>query len=64
MIINRCVYIVGIGRCHVLQYGEEVEIAVMETNNPHIVSHAYDVYVGRIPGRVLWSVRFTEKEAA
>ena len=61
--IQRCVFIEGIGRCHVLGERKDAHLAVMDGPQSFVTAmKAHDIYIGHQPGRILWSVRFTEKE--
>lgn len=65
MIIQRCMMIEGIGRVHVLGEKDDPRscCAVMDNGADIAASmQAADIVYGDRPGRVLWSVRFNEKE--
>lgn len=63
-IVQRCVFVEGIGRCHVLSMGNRVDACVMDGPQDFVrASRAYDIITKQAPGRILWSVRFTEKGA-
>lgn len=60
---QRCVYIEGIGRVHVLGPPGDEHVAVMDgPQNFRRAIRAADIIAGDAPGRIIWSVRFQEKE--
>lgn len=65
-IVNRCVFIAGVGRCHVLQGDEELHVAAMDARDLRdefwLSNRALDILQNRSPGRVIWSVRFREHQ--
>jgi hypothetical protein len=70
-VINRCVYIEGIGRCHVLQGGDgETHVGLVDfpasmfsPDTLRVAMIAAEIVVGERPGRILWSVRYRERAA-
>ena len=69
--IQRCLFIEGIGRCHVLgdfRTGEYFECAAIDARSVRdqavLGMRATDTLDGTVSHRrILWSVRFTEKDA-
>lgn len=62
-ILNRCVFIEGVGRCHVLGDPDNPHVGVMDGSPMSFIlaNRALDVVTGKSPGRILWAVRFKEK---
>jgi len=64
--INRCVFIEGIGRCHVMEIGDEREVAAWDAvsikDQINLGLLAQDILDGRQSGEIRWSVRFREHQ--
>jgi len=70
--LNRCVFIEGIGRVHALGPAGEEHVAALDhgnvfTGDPQkqfdLGMLAADIIAGHAEGKVLWAVRFQEKNA-
>lgn len=68
-VVQRCIFVEGIGRCHALGTLDDPiagGVAAMDYDGVAEALAGFAVLAiiaGDRPGRILWSVRFTEKAA-